>query len=344
MWPMIRSRGSAFTLVEVLVVIAIIAILVGLLLPAVQKVRAASARTQCQNHLKQLGIALHHYHEDHRSFPSGFHTNGFFGVTWFCRILPYVEQESLARAWDYNLTPTAAGNNTRDDAGILSPTALSATPISIFVCPADRFAAKPAYLTWPHTTYIVAHFGVASYAGNCGTYSAWFSDNFEVIDGATVGRMKTDGVLYLTGLAYPPGLDQRPPNLLQIVDGTSQTFLVGERFHEDPLFDSLLYKPPLYKSRYPIHGWSAWGWMGGGPGTAHVLASPRERINYRVPAGTFPTHNAANIRVAVYGSGHTGGANFGLADGSVRFLRDETELDLLKAMSTRAGNEPVATE
>ena len=164
-----------------------------------------------------------------------------------------------------------------------------------------------------------------------------------MIDGVHVGRMTTDGVLYMTGLDYPPGLDQRPPTVLQITDGSSSTFLVGEQFHDDPVFDRLMYAPS-YKSRYPLHGWSAWGWTGGGPGTAHVLGSPRERINYAVPEGTFPTHNAANIRVAVYGSGHPGGANFAYADGSVRFLADATELDVLRAMSTRAGGEIVSAQ
>lgn len=337
-------RRVAFTLIELLVVLAIIAILIGLLLPAVQKIRAAAARTQCQNHLKQIGLALHHYHDERGSFPAGFETNGLFGQTWCARLLPYLEQEPLARRWDYALTPAATGQNTRDAANNSTPQAPSATAIPMFLCPVDRFASQPAHLTWPHTTYVVGYFGVTSYAGNSGTYSAWYQDNLNYIDGVMVGKLKTDGVLYLTGLAYPPGLDTHPATLNMLTDGTSSTFLVGERFHEDRLFDQLMAVPPLYKSRYPLHGWSAWGWMGGGPGTAHVLASPRERINYSVPAGTFPTHNAANIRVAVYGSGHPSGANFCFADGSVRFLQDQTELAALQALSTRAGGEMTPAE
>lgn len=339
-----NRRNAAFTLIELLVVLAIIAILIGLLLPAVQKVRAAAARTQCQNHLKQLGVALHHYHDDNGRFPAGFETNGLFGQTWCARILPYIEQEPLARRWNYDLSPTATGQNTRDAANNSTVAAPSATAIPAFVCPADHFASQPAHLTWPHMTYVVGYFGVTSYAGNSGTYSAWYQDNMNFIDGVMVGKLKTDGVLYLIGLAYPPGLDQKPASMAMLTDGTSSTFLIGERFHDDPRFDQLMAVPPLYKSRYPLHGWSAWGWMGGGPGTAHVLASPRERINYTIPAGTFPTHNAANVRVAVYGSGHPGGANFCFADGSVRFLREETEIGTLQSLSTRAGGEIVSPE
>src|SRR5262245_48362499 len=96
------TRRAGFTLIELLVVIAIIAILIGLLLPAVQKAREASARTKCQNNLHQLGLGVHNYESNHRQFPIGLELRAgatTARTTFFIELLPFIEQEPLYRQW-----------------------------------------------------------------------------------------------------------------------------------------------------------------------------------------------------------------------------------------------------
>jgi len=154
-------RRSAFTLIELLVVVAIIAILMALLLPAVQKVRAAADKMVCQNNLKQIGIALHNYHESYSKLPTA--STPTFGSA-FTQLLSFIEQDNIRNKYDLSLSPTTPPNDV-----------LTKLPVKVYLCPSMEPppAGKGAYTT---------HY--ASYAVCIGTVYAWGPANAD--DGVIV--------------------------------------------------------------------------------------------------------------------------------------------------------------
>ncbi len=312
-------RRSGFTLIELLVVIAIIGVLIALLLPAVQKVREAANRMSCQNNLKQLALAAHHYHDARAQFPTGLHMGinlggGRYagGTSWMVELLPYLEQDNLYRKWDYDdfRTNVAGGTNST-----------TAQVIRIHRCPSDQPDLRIGLLTGaiPETH---GYYGLGTYCGNAGQRSY------------PPAQLTHDGIFSLDSQV----------RLADISDGSSNTFLFGERAHRDPEYDRIAVVWP--NGYYPLAGIGAWGTVvaadqSGGP--LHMLTlSSAVPINYRVspdtPVGAVPIRND---RLCAYGSSHPNGANFALADGSVRFVSEQTPLDILQALSTRAGGETV---
>src|SRR5688572_21730885 len=194
----------AFTLIELLVVIAIIAILIGLLLPAVQKVREAANRMKCANNLKQLGLAVHNYHDTHGQFPSmEVTTDGLPQLSVHAAALPFIEQENLRHLIvpDQRLFHLAAGQARLNP--VQAPAAR--TVVKTFLCPSD--GQSPVF------TQYQARFGADALAGtnyvaNTGTGTGTFYDL----------RHPTDGVFWYNAR----------PGFADLTDGTSQTLLLSE--------------------------------------------------------------------------------------------------------------------
>lgn len=214
-----KSRGG-FTLVELLVVIAIIGILVALLLPAVQSAREAARRMQCQNHLKQLGLALHNYHDTLGSFPPSSNwaaiaevntkNNANLRANWVISILPYIEQQALYNSFDLN-QPIPHANNA----------VARSTPLSFMVCPSDSYARKPFNGSSNSGTNALGN----NWARGC--YAANGSLGFlSRAHGANNGA-GADGEAWTNGQKRGVMGANASLNFAGITDGTSNTILVG---------------------------------------------------------------------------------------------------------------------
>ena len=300
-----RRRRSAFTLIELLVVIAIIAILIGLLLPAVQKVREAAARMQCSNNLKQLAIAVHSYHDGNGKFPSNGPqaTYNMSGQNW---------------SWLAEILPYVEQGNLYKQLGIptsnLGSQAGLAQPIKTFLCPSDV-----AYNGTPRTDCadIGGSVGNTNYKGVSGDNWTWGTySNSNAPTSSNSGLDNGNGIFYRTdGQPGTPG--HGPLTMTSITDGTSNTFMVGEDI------------PSLNR-------WCAWPYSNAATGTCAIP------LNYGVPPNTNPGGSADWNNVYSFRSRHTNGANFAMADGSVRFVQQGIALSIYQGLSTYSGGEPVS--
>jgi prepilin-type processing-associated H-X9-DG protein len=308
------------TLVELLIVIAIIGVLVALLLPAVQSAREASRRTTCLNNLRQLAVGAINHHATKRHFPIGLVPidpdagNFADGTNLWIEILPFIDEANVQAQWDYKDYRNNIG--TRRDA----PAAQAIWPL---LCPSDSLDGP----TWefPYDadspySWAAGIYGLTSYGGNGGT---------RPISTDTVPESK-DGVFF-TGKCV---------RMAMITDGSSQTLLAGERSHYDPEFDRLTSEfEPSYGPLASFGIWAGVVWWS----DHDVLLGTAVPIKYRVPQLSDPGdwewwHN----RLSAFGSEHPSGANFAFVDGSVRFIADTVALETLQALSTRAGGEAAA--
>jgi prepilin-type N-terminal cleavage/methylation domain-containing protein/prepilin-type processing-associated H-X9-DG protein len=352
-----RRRRHGFTLIELLVVIAIIAILIGLLLPAVQKVREAAARTKCQNNLKQFGLAAHNYESSNGFLPPRHHTtviSGYTlssGATLQALLLPYFEQANK-----YNLFDMLYDTNSDSpiDSGL--PPALRTIPpktgansaartgdVPIFLCPSDPSTEK--YYGAGRQNYFGSLGAQASPAGSGGP---------------------ADGIFAIP--TPPNGQAMQGTTILAISDGTSNTAMFAEVMRSTTVFnagsgirDNMTviinssdtgFNPTDGTTISMCQDGSNWSTSIKYVGYQYYRHLPSNFVythtlpinwNRKVSSGTqhysCGTADFGTMHIAA-SSYHTGGANVCMADGSVRFVRDTIGLEVWRAAGTRAGNEP----
>ncbi len=342
-------RRKGFTLIELLVVIAIIAVLIGLLLPAVQKVREAANRMKCQSNLKQVGLALHNFESTHRKFPrGGEHTltdsTGALRKTqdyqsFFTLVLPYVEQDAAFKKYD-----TARRYNEGTNP------AVAQNKMSIFLCPSNPVNGEGVdsggygttdYGTVPYTDItpagaekggdaFLAQGALCGKAYPLGLYTDFASGDASVASNKKLQLDPSKGSIdvYYGGASVGA-----------ITDGTSNSIGVYEDVGRDEGYNA--------QENYldPVTGSGRKSWRWAEPDNASGVS--RKVNNNARPMGgpascPWNTHDCGpNNEIFSF---HTGGANVVMMDGSVRFLKDSTDLVVLRGLITRAGGETVSTD
>lgn len=300
-----HARG--FTLIELLVVIAIIAVLIALLLPAVQQAREAARRTSCKNNLKQIGLALHIYHDSAGAFPSGWigvdmgatpavpDVEGVSGMGWHVMLLPYLDQSPLYQQLNFS-QPVSHPDNSQ----------LFDTRLPVFRCASDTGPDR-----WnleqegSPGTILQEEMPTANYVGVFGTQEI---HDCEALAGT--GRVCTGNGSFAHNSAF---------GMKHLIDGSSNTILVGERATRQNV--------PAGATAH----FSTWvGVIPGGEETFERILGSTDHV---------PNHPSAHLED--FSSYHPGGAQFVLGDGRVRLISENIDLGVYRALATRQGGEVV---
>ncbi len=359
---MVRIRRSGFTLVELLVVIAIIGVMVGLLLPAVQAAREAARRMSCSNNMKQLGLGLHNYHASYNKFPAGVRGGSSpvegWGLPFFHGLLPFIEQQSL---WEeIRMAGTTAapaqcpgwvGVPWAGSAGQLNAAVVNNVVVTSFVCPSNPMAPNKnqngANMTFPSyigiqggvdEDVISAATGASPPAAGAPGDTDRFQNKRQRSNASCCGGNNTNGIQSSGGIL----VGNESLTFKHITDGTANLIVLGEvgDWMKDPSGNLVDYRG--------THGWpmgtadpqliTTWVDFAGGDARQFHLTSIRYPIGTRTTtlAGTGENFGPNNPLI----SAHTGGVQVTLADGSVRFLTNSTDLALLKQLATRDSGVP----
>lgn len=290
-------RPSAFTLIELLVVIAVIAILVALLLPAVQQAREAARRTQCKNNLKQIGVALHNYHDVFQVFPMGYHWP--LGTGWSYHLLPQLDQAPLYNSFTVGTSPNPAASIWRSGA----PQTAVGTYLAVFRCPSSN--SPDARTNIDGITRRVPADYIACASG------VKITDDANSANG--IGPENLDGTFFRISSVRIGSLS----------DGSSNTIGIGETVSDSGHCDHwYIGSDDLGRTSIPDSD-----------DASEFLGSLGIQLNLFNPAGLTD-----NIELS-FKSRHTGGVQFLMMDGTVRFVSANINDGVRQALGTRSGGE-----
>jgi prepilin-type N-terminal cleavage/methylation domain-containing protein/prepilin-type processing-associated H-X9-DG protein len=301
-----------FTLVELLVVIAIIGILVALLLPAIQAAREAARRTECQNHLKQIGLAIQNYHDAQKSFPTGRESTLQYGVSWAFRLLPQMEESAIY----------ASRDKTKRVDDVANSVAMR-TPIQIYACPSRRTAVADRDFDNNDAPPLSTAIGVAAlgdYAANAGR--SW--QTAIVLSAGATDILSSDAVD--TSIAGPIFSGSRI-SARRVTDGLSKTLAVGER-HIPPLDPSVTIMGAYFQADTAfLAGDNPWTIFRGSDAVRQI------------PPVSGLAANEYEPGTEKFGGPHPGVVMFTYLDGHVAGLSTDIEGLTLQALCTIAGGE-----
>ncbi|TWT39361.1 DUF1559 domain-containing protein [Blastopirellula retiformator] len=316
----------AFTLVELLVVIAIIGVLIALLLPAVQQAREAARRMSCTNNLKQLGLALHNYHDTHGSFPPG----GLgYPFVWSPQslLLPYVDQGNLGDLLHYEVPPMNAFAGSYDATLVGENDTAAQTRLSLLLCPSDRDEV-------PGSVY-----GGISYPMSLGSGVNNISDASD--DGANAN---SDGVIFSLSKT----------GFRDVTDGTSNTVVFSEHLLGDgndsaPSNNDYRHRviqldtnTQTTESACTPSSAPAWSGQRGAKWVNGHLADALYNHWYGPNSSSPDCHNGYhNFAITSARSQHPGGVQAARVDGSVRFVGETVDIVIWRALATRGGGEVI---
>ena len=306
-------KNPGFTLIELLVVIAIIAVLIALLLPAVQQAREAARRSQCKNNLKQIGLAIHNYHDTMNCFPpGGLHVGT--QASWLVMILPYIDQANLYTTINFNVSSYT----------LIQPVALNR--VASFLCPSSHDERSPTESSTPtggtstpcYTTHYYGVMGPGLDMTNPVTGSLYLVEN-----GTGNSGLGGFGVQGLLGTSRVTSVNRSAVKRMRdATDGTSNTFLVAELSYDTR-------KANCYRA-----------WTRGNGGT-NAMGSAKNIVKGINVAGY---NGSSNFNSPSFGSLHIGGAHFLMGDGTVRFVSENIDMGVYCATASCDGGEPKTLE